>query len=145
MEYRTLGRTGQQDSAIGFGCAPTGVRNYLVESCTSSTATQTAAERAVRRALERGITYFDTAPGYGGGISEGVIGRALGADRQRVFLATKSPGSQRTPAGIRESLEASLRLLQTDYVDLLQLHGGWYTDADVTTIVESGCLDTYER
>jgi hypothetical protein len=145
MEYRTFGRTGQHVSAIGFGGAPAGVPNYLMEWDPSSTETQSSAERAVRRALDRGITYFDTAPGYGGGISEGVIGRALGADRQRVFVATKSPGNQRTPAGIRESLEASLRLLQTEYVDLLQFHGGWYSDDDVTTIVEGGCLDTYER
>lgn len=145
MEYRTLGRTGQRVSAIGFGGAPAGVPNYLVDWDPSSTETQTSAERAVRRALDRGITYFDTAPGYGGGISESVIGRALGADRQRVFVATKTPGTQRTPTGIRESLEASLRLLQTEYVDLLQFHGGWYSDDDVTTIVDGGCLDTYER
>jgi aryl-alcohol dehydrogenase-like predicted oxidoreductase len=145
MEYRTLGRTGQPVSAIGFGGAPAGVPNYLVDWDTAATDAQTSAERAVRRALDRGITYFDTAPGYGGGISEGVIGRALGADRQRVFLATKTPSTQRSPAGIRESLETSLCLLQTEYVDLLQLHGGWYTDDDVKTIVDGGCLAIYEE
>src|SRR3954451_1556911 len=145
MEYRTFGRTGQRVSSIGFGGGPAGVPNYLMDWDSSSSETQATVERAVRRALDRGITYFDTAPGYGGGISESVIGRALGADRKRVFVATKTPGTQRTPAGIRESLETSLRLLQTEYVDLLQFHGGWYSDDDVTTIVEGGCLDTYEQ
>ncbi|MFN8634703.1 MAG: aldo/keto reductase [Chloroflexota bacterium] len=145
MEYRTFGRTRQQVSAIGFGGGPAGVPNYLMDWDSSAADTQTSVERAVRRALDRGITYFDTAPGYGGGISESVIGRALGADRQRIFLATKTPVTQRTPAGIRESLEVSLRLLQTDYVDLLQLHGSWYSDEDVTRIVEGGCLDAYEQ
>src|SRR3954468_3592371 len=143
MEYRTLGRTGQSVSEIGFGGAPAGVPNYLVDWDTAATDAQTSSERAVRRALERGITYFDTAPGYGGGISEGIIGRALGADRSRIFLASKTPHTRRDPAGIRASLEESLRLLQTDYLDLLQFHGVWYTDDEATTILERGCLETY--
>jgi hypothetical protein len=145
MEYRTFGRTGQQVSSLGFGGGPAGVPNYLMDWDSSSPETQAGVERAVRRALDRGITYFDTAPGYGGGISESIIGRALGADRSRVFLATKTPMDRRDPAGIRESLETSLRLLQTEYVDLLQFHGVWYTDDDATTILERGCIDTYER
>jgi aryl-alcohol dehydrogenase-like predicted oxidoreductase len=145
MEYRTFGRTGQQVSSLGFGGGPAGVPNYLMDWDSSSPETQSAVERAVRRALDRGITYFDTAPGYGGGISEAVIGRALGADRQRVFVATKTPHTRRDPDGIRASLEESLRLLQTDYVDLLQFHGMWWGDDEATTILERGCLETYER
>jgi len=78
----------------------------------------------VRRALERGITFFDTAPTYGDGASEILLGQALGADRERVAIATKV-GPRDDP---RRALEASLRRLATDYVDLVQLHEaleGW--------------------
>jgi aryl-alcohol dehydrogenase-like predicted oxidoreductase len=73
---------------------------------------------AVARALERGITFFDTAPTYGDGGSETLLGEVLRTDRERVALATKI-GPRDDP---RASLEASLRRLQTDYVDLIQLH-----------------------
>src|SRR5207247_7825764 len=79
---------------------------------------------AVRRALELGITFFDTAPAYGDGASESLLGRALKADRDRVAIATKV-GPRDDP---RRSLEASLRRLAMDYVDLIQLHEaleGW--------------------
>lgn len=73
---------------------------------------------AVRHALDRGITVFDTAPTYGGGASETLLGRALRADRDRVTVATKV-GPQGDP---RQSLEQSLRRLGTERVDLVQLH-----------------------
>jgi aryl-alcohol dehydrogenase-like predicted oxidoreductase len=81
-------------------------------------------EAAVRRALERGVTVFDTAPTYGEGESERLLGRTVRGNRDRVFLATKV-GPRDDP---RASLEASLRRLETDYVDLVQLHealDGW--------------------
>ncbi|HEX9705851.1 MAG TPA: aldo/keto reductase [Gemmatimonadales bacterium] len=86
----------------------------------------TAAEResAVRRALERGVTVFDTAPTYGDGESERLLGHVFRGSRDRVFLATKV-GPKDDP---RASLEASLRRLDTDHVDLVQLHealDGW--------------------
>ena len=79
---------------------------------------------AIRRALELGVTFFDTAPTYGDGASEILLGRALKSDRDRVAIATKV-GPRDDP---RRSLEASLRRLATDYVDLVQLHEaleGW--------------------
>ena len=72
----------------------------------------------VARALERGITFFDTAPTYGSGASESLLGRMLRPHRERVAIATKV-GPRDDP---RESLEASLQRLATDYVDLVQLH-----------------------
>src|SRR5213078_5383804 len=75
-------------------------------------------------ALERGITFFDTAPAYGDGASETLLGRALRSDRARVTIATKV-GPRDDP---RRSLEASLRRLAMAYVDLIQLHEaleGW--------------------
>src|SRR3989442_477025 len=79
---------------------------------------------AIHRALELGITFFDTAPTYGDGASETLLGRALKADRDRVAIATKI-GPRDDP---RRSFEASLRRLATDRVDLIQLHealDGW--------------------
>src|SRR6266487_2145857 len=73
---------------------------------------------AVARALERGVSFFDTAPAYGDGASEALLGRALRPDRDRVAIATKV-GPRDDP---RASLEDSLRRLETDYVDLVQLH-----------------------
>src|SRR5881398_2282031 len=72
---------------------------------------------AIHRALELGVTFFDTAPTYGDGTSEALLGQALKADRDRVAIATKV-GPRDDP---RRSLEASLRRLATDYVDLIQL------------------------
>lgn len=79
---------------------------------------------AVRRAVERGVTFFDTAPTYGDGESERLLGRALAPHRDVVSIATKV-GPRDDP---RKSLEASLRRLGTDRVDLVQLHEaleGW--------------------
>jgi aryl-alcohol dehydrogenase-like predicted oxidoreductase len=73
---------------------------------------------AIRHAVERGVTFFDTAPTYGTGESERLLGRVLKADRERVAIATKV-GPRDDP---RSSLEGSLRRLDTDYVDLIQLH-----------------------
>ena len=81
-------------------------------------------EAAVRRALDRGVTFFDTAPSYGDGTSETLLGRVLRSRRDAVTIATKV-GPRDDP---RASLEASLRRLGTEYVDLIQLHAaldGW--------------------
>ena len=83
-----------------------------------------AREAAVRHALERGVTFFDTAPSYGDGASETLLGRVLRGRRDSVAIATKV-GPRDDPRG---SLEASLRRLGTEYVDLIQLHEaleGW--------------------
>jgi aryl-alcohol dehydrogenase-like predicted oxidoreductase len=72
----------------------------------------------IRTALERGVTFFDTAPTYGNGASETLLGWALRPDRERVAIATKV-GPRDDP---QTSLEGSLRRLRTDYVDLVQLH-----------------------
>src|SRR5256886_8413900 len=73
---------------------------------------------AVSRALERGVTVFDTAPTYGDGASDALLGRVLRPQRERVAIATKVGPRDDS----RASLEASLRRLQTEYVDLVQLH-----------------------
>jgi len=144
VEYRTLGRTGQRVSAIGFGGAPAGLSGYLGAYDAAAEPSRAGVERAIRRALDLGLTYFDTAPGYGNGLSEELFGRALGPDRERIFLATKTPRSRWTRDGVRASLEESLRRLGTDRVDLLQFHGGWYTPEAAEQVLSEG-LEAYER
>src|SRR5881396_3734917 len=103
---------------LGFGAWAVGGAGWGAASA------ETDRLAAVRRAFELGITFFDTAPTYGDGASERLLGRALKADRDRVAIATKV-GPRDDP---RRSLEASLRRLATDYVDLIQLHealDGW--------------------
>src|SRR2546422_8037009 len=97
---------------LGFGAWAVGGRSWG--------ATDDAAEResTIRLAFERGITFFDTAPTYGVGESERLLGRALRSHRGRVAIATKV-GPHDDP---RASLEGSLRRLASDYVDLIQLH-----------------------
>jgi uncharacterized protein len=146
VERRLLARIGVEVSALGFGGAPAGLSGYLGDWNAAEAASQREVERAIGRALDLGVTYFDTAPGYGGGLSEAVFGRGLRTDRGRVFLATKTPRTAfGDPRQIRASLEESLRLLGTDHVDLLQFHGGWWSDADAEAVLEQGGLETYER
>ncbi|HET8628862.1 MAG TPA: aldo/keto reductase [Thermomicrobiales bacterium] len=120
MEQRPLGRTGLTVSALGYGAGSIGglmVRGDAAEQAA-----------AVARALAAGVTYFDTAPGYGDGRSEENLGQALreAGARWRVVVGTKvrlAPADLADPAAaIRRSIEASLRRLGRDAVDLLQLH-----------------------
>jgi aryl-alcohol dehydrogenase-like predicted oxidoreductase len=129
-------------SRLGFGGAPAGLSNYLGVYDAAAAANREAMLCALRRAVELGISYFDTAPGYGDGLAEAIFGEAL--EREPVFLATKVP---LTAAGrVRQSLEASLRRLRRDRVDLLQLHGASY-GADETDLVmrKGGMLDELLR
>jgi aryl-alcohol dehydrogenase-like predicted oxidoreductase len=91
--------------------------------------------RAIHRALDLGVTFFDTADVYGAGHSERVLGRALSGQRDRMVIATKFgltfdettrqvTGSDASPEYIRRACEASLRRLNTDYIDLYQFHIG---------------------
>ena len=100
-----------------------GLSNYLGQWNAADQEAARQVEDAIERAVELGINYFDTAPGYGRGLSEEMFGRALKRHRARVVLATKVRGA--TEDEIRESVEASLARLQTDHLDLIQYHGGW--------------------
>ena len=121
MDYRQLGRSGLQVSLVGLGCNNFGGR--LDEAGTKA---------VVARALDAGITLFDTADIYGGepGRSETLLGRALGAERDNIVLATKfglPMNKEGTAKGasrryIERAVEASLKRLGTDHIDLYQLH-----------------------
>jgi len=122
MEYRQLGRTGVQVSPLCLGCMTFG-----------RTTPPEEAYAIVDRALEASLNFIDTANVYGRGTSEEVTGEALkrNGQRQRVVLATKVHGrmddddpnaSGSSRRHIIEQCEASLRRLQTDYIDLYQIH-----------------------
>ncbi len=112
--YRTLGRTGLEISDVSFG--------------TSSL--RPAQEDLVHLAMERGINYFDTAEGYTRGESETTLGRALKGKRDKVVITSKVMTQADSSAEwLMESLDNSLRRLQTDYVDIFMNHA--VNDLDV--------------
>jgi L-galactose dehydrogenase/L-glyceraldehyde 3-phosphate reductase len=132
MEVRTFGRTGLPVSALGFGCGAVG--GLMVRG---SPADQ---ERAVARAVEAGVTFFDTAPGYGEGASEINLGRVLARLRPSIVVATKvnlrGVARPALAAAVEQSARDSLRRLGRPSVDLLQLHnaiGDTPHESDTTT------------
>lgn len=136
MNYRTFGRTGLQVSEIGFGGAPAGLRNYLGEWEPEREESAGQISQAIARAVDLGINYFDTAPGYGNGTSERMFGLAIRPYRERVFLASKLFAE--TADDVCRSVEASLDRLQVAQLDVIQIHGTWYGDDEVTRILAPG-------
>ena len=136
MEYRRLGRTDLRVSEVGYGGAPAGLRNYIGTWEPDGEDAAASIERTVHRAIELGINYFDTAPSYGAGRSEELLGRGLRGRRDGVIVATKLHGSD--AEAVRRSVEASLVRLETDHIDVLQYHGTWYTDEQVRNILRPG-------
>jgi len=126
MRYRPFGRTGLQVSVVGFGCWPmAGDRYGAIEDG--------EAVKAIHRALDKGVNCVDTAPAYGAGHSEEVVARALENRRRDVILVTKcgvkapplgQPGPLRdaSRANILAEVDASLKRLRTDWVDVLLVH-----------------------
>jgi aryl-alcohol dehydrogenase-like predicted oxidoreductase len=136
MEFRSIGSLSV--SLVGLGCNNFGLR-----------LDQAGTDEVVAAALDTGINFFDTADVYGKTRSEVLLGRALGAQRQRVIIATKfgvkldeqRPGGA-SPAYIRRAVEDSLRRLGTDYIDLYQLHR---PDPSVPIAETLDTLDTLVR
>ena len=126
MRYRNLGRTGISVSEIGFGAWGIGGRSAGDTSYGETDDRVSLA--ALERALDLGITFFDTSPAYGAGHSERLLGQAFRGRRRQVVIATKAGYQDWTrppdfsPEAIVRSVENSLRRLQTDHLDLLQLH-----------------------
>ncbi len=116
MQYRKLGVSHLKVSVLSFGAWQLGDQAYW------GGGTPYRPLEAVRAALDSGINLFDTAEVYGNGESERVLGKALGADRKRVLVATKVLPQNCTPDRLRASCEASLRRMGTDYIDLYQIH-----------------------
>ncbi|MBN1583856.1 MAG: aldo/keto reductase [Anaerolineae bacterium] len=134
MEYVQLGQTNVVVSRLGFGGAPAGLTNYLGEYSPANAEQRRRVIDAIQRALERGITYFDTAPGYGQGEGESIFGEAL-QGVEDVVVATKIGGWN---TDVRASVEASLGRLRRDQIDLVQLHGSSYSEELANIILETG-------
>jgi aryl-alcohol dehydrogenase-like predicted oxidoreductase len=126
MRYRPFGRTGLKVSALGFGCWPMAGDRY-------GAILDDEAVKAIHRALDRGVNCVDTAPAYGSGHAEEVVARALEKRRRDVILVTKcgvkpAPPGQLGPlrdssrANIMREIDASLKRLRTDWVDVLLVH-----------------------
>jgi len=144
MELRAFGRTGLRVPPIGLGGFPFGGVNRAVGWDPFTEDGRRLAIATVHRALERGVTYLDTAPSYGDGNSERIFGEALQDRRDRTVLATKCPWSGDADSVVR-SLSGSLERLRTDWVDIVQLHGGMFTPEDVAHILHGGPLDALRR
>ena len=104
---RQFGATNIMVPLLGYGTAPLGKENISREH----------AERCLNHAIDRGITYLDTSPDYG---SEPHVGAVMRSRRDEVFLATKI--NKRSRESVLEELQKSLDKLQTDHVDLIQIH-----------------------
>src|SRR5438876_7778022 len=141
IEKRRLGKSGPELTTVGFGAWAAGGPwkfGWGPQDDNESIA-------AIRKALELGVNWIDTAAIYGFGHSEEVVGRALeGVRRDTVLVATKcgrvpdatgTPHCDLRPESIRRQMEASLRRLSTDYVDLYQIH--WPDNETGTTLEES--------
>jgi len=126
MEYKQLGHSDLQISRIGFGCM------------SLSPDKEEESIQIIHRAIELGINYFDTADLYNKGMNETLVGKALKTKRDKVIVATKV-GNQWQADGsgwnwnphkeyIIKAVEDSLARLQTDHIDLYQLHGGTIDD-----------------
>lgn len=123
MKKRTLGKSGLEVSALGFGCMG------LSFGYGPATERQQAISM-IRAAFERGVTFFDTAEAYGPYINEEIVGEALEPIRDKVVIATKfgfenglpAQGTNSQPERIRAVAEAALRRLRSDVIDLFYQH-----------------------
>lgn len=121
MKKRPYGSIGKFVSEIGFGAWQLGNKHDW------GSMNDEEAIGLVKESMDRGVNFFDTAPGYGFGKSEELLGRALKGRRNEVIINTKfghdSKGHEDFSSGrIREAVEDSLRRLQTDYIDSILLH-----------------------
>ena len=129
LEKRTLGKTGEKLSILGFG-------GIVVMD-----ATPEQASRRVSEAIDYGINYFDVAPSYGN--AEEKLGPALKPYRSDVFLACKT--GMREKDGAKEELEQSLNRLKTDHFDLFQLHAVTDLDEVETIFGPGGAMETFVK
>jgi aryl-alcohol dehydrogenase-like predicted oxidoreductase len=131
MEYRFLGGSGLQVPALAFGTATFGGSNDFFKAWGSTQVEE--ATRMVNLCLDGGLNLFDTADIYSDGLSEEVLGKALTGLRDKVLISTKATFPMSNASGINfqgssrfhllKSCEASLKRLNTDYIDIYHLHG----------------------
>jgi L-galactose dehydrogenase len=130
MIYRSLGKTGLNVSIVGFGASPLGHEFGAIDP--------QQGKRAVHAAIDYGINYFDVSPYYGRTLAEIRLGEALAGRRHQVLLATKAgrydkdlaTGFDFSAARITHSVEESLQRLQTDVIDVFQVHDVEYASRE---------------
>jgi aryl-alcohol dehydrogenase-like predicted oxidoreductase len=141
MEYRILGKSNLKVSTIGYGAWGIGGKPFW------KTEGKDISIRSIEKAIDLGINFYDTAPVYGFGYSEELLGKALHSKRKEVVIATKcglrwkkeeikALEKRATKESILEEIDLSLQRLQTNYIDLYQVH--W---PDETTPIEE-TMDT---
>ncbi len=145
MERRSFGATDLRVSVIGLGTWPVGGARY-------GPTDDGNARRAIRAALDLGVTCFDTAPSYGNGHAETLLGQALGARRPGVAIVTKGGlvwnersevvGRDSSRPRLEAQIEASLRRLRTDYVDVYLIH---WPDPNTPIDDVAGTLEAFVR
>ncbi|MFW5689322.1 MAG: aldo/keto reductase [Spirochaetota bacterium] len=116
MQYRRLGTSDLEVSIIGFGAWGISGGSMWGDQ------DEQDSMNALNAAVDAGMTFIDSAEGYGDGYSEELIGRALSGRRDEIVLATKVSPTHLRPESLRSSCEASLRRLATDHIDLYQIH-----------------------
>src|SRR5690242_18609407 len=129
MEYRRVGDSDLTVAAIGFGTATFGGSTEFYRAWGQTDVDE--ARRLVDVALDAGVTLFDTADSYSGGLAEEILGKAIAGRRDKLLISTKAsfrtgPGADdigSTRKHLIPALDASLRRLGTDYVDLWSMHG----------------------
>lgn len=116
MRTRTLGKSELEVPVICFGCWA------IAGGALWGEQDERDAINAMHEAIDHGLNFFDTAEGYGGGTSEELLGRGISDRRDEVIIATKASPNHHAPDDLKQACEDSLHRLQTDYIDLYQLH-----------------------
>jgi len=140
MKKRSLGRTGLQVSPIAIGGASFAYVHKTQGWDPLSEDGRKLVYRTLNECLDRGINYFDTAPAYGNGHSETLVGEVMKTRRQECVLASKV-WYELDHQGVIDSVHTSLKRLQTDHIDILQVHGRMYNPAEIQHILKGGPLD----
>ena len=141
LPTKRFGKTNLEVTRLGLGGFPFGGINEAAGWNPFTPEGRATAVSTIRYAVECGINYFDTAPGYGDGNSESIYGEALAGVTSPYSLATKCPWQDVGSAEVQASVEASLQRLRRETVDIVQLHGGMFTEADTRHILNNGPLD----
>src|SRR3954463_3257099 len=129
MDYRQLGRSGLYVPVLSFGTGTFGGKNEFFKAWGETDVAE--AKRLVDICLEAGLTMFDSADVYSGGMAEEILGQAIKGRRDQVLISTKAtfragPGPNDVGSSrhhLIRAVDASLKRLGTDYIDLFQLHG----------------------
>ncbi|MDP5274827.1 aldo/keto reductase [Chengkuizengella axinellae] len=146
---RTLGKSEIEVSALGLGCWAIG-GPFLLDGKQDGwgDVNDTVSEQAIHAALEHGVNFFDTSDAYGTGHSEKILGKALKGQREKVVIASKFgftyneetrelTGQDTSAHYIRKACELSLSRLQTDYIDLYQLHLWSLPEQEIDSVIET--------